>query len=227
MNTFLALVFCFYPLAQEALAAVPAKNVLIVLNEGYRPEEYFTPRKIFEEAGFQVKVAGQYAGEIHPSRKHIQEVPPVKVGLLFDQVDVANFDAVVFVGGNGAWSDFLPNKTVQKILLDSMKRHNTTALICAATGLLATADNLDGSSPHFRGKNVTGYYEVEGLLKRVGEVNFKAGEKEKPFVVVDNNLITGRDPMSAALFGHTVKNSLLQKKEELSKASDLDTPTLF
>lgn len=187
-----------------------ARKVLIVLNEGYRPEEYFEPRKIFDKAGFAVTVAGHYEGKILPSKKHISEVPPVKTDLIFQKVTVADYDAVVFVGGNGAWNEFLPNPAVHKILMASVDQHKLTALICAATGLLATANNLDGAHPQFKGRHVTGFFEVEGILRQVGLVNFDKGAEGKPFVVKDGKLITGRDPMSAELFGQTIASELLK-----------------
>ena len=203
---------CFlsiYLSAPIATGTQKSVQVLMVLNEGYRPEEFFQPKEIFQKAGFTIKVVGHYPGQILPSRPHIQEVPPVPVDLTFDQVSVENFDAVVFVGGNGAWNEFLPNQKVSNILLESVRLNKITALICAATGLLATAGNLNGNNPHFKGKHVTGYFEVEGLLKLVGQVNYDSGIKDQPFVVVDNNLITGRDPISAKLFGEAVKTALL------------------
>lgn len=183
-------------------------KILIVLNQGYRPEEYIEPRKIFEASGFEIKIAGHYLDSIQPSKTHIGEVPPVYPDVLFDKVQVDDFDAVVFVGGNGAWNDFLPNPNVHKILIDSFRHHKITALICAATGLLATADNLNGDSPQFRGAHVTGYFEVAGILKTLGKVSFDSGKKEEPYVVIDGNLITGRDPMSARLFGQAIVDML-------------------
>jgi protease I len=188
--------------------AVAPKKILMVLNEGYRPEEYFVPRKLFDKEGFQVEVAAHYEEDVHPSRKHIAEVPPIKVDVIFDRVSVKDYDAIVFVGGNGAWNKMLPIPSVHKILLDSIREEKITALICASTGLLATADNLDGLHPKFKGRHVTGYYEVEGLLTRVGQVNFEKGDAKKPFVVVDGKLITGRDPLSAELFGKTIVQML-------------------
>ena len=77
-----------------------------------------------------------------------------------------------------------------------------------ATGLLATANNLDGEHPQFKGKRVTGYYEVGGLLKNVGLVNYDKGVAGKPFVVTDGRLITARDPLSAQLFGRTILKAI-------------------
>ena len=199
----LLIIFCC-PLAN----AESSKKILMVVNYGYRPEEYFSPRSLFDIAGFNVKVAAHYEGTVLPSKSHITEVPAVKVDLTFQNVNVNDFDAVVFVGGNGAWNDFLPNPDVHKILLESIRQKKVTALICAATGLLATADNLDGNHPTFKGRHVTGYFEVAGLLKQMGLVNYDSGVAGKPFVVIDQNLITARDPMSAIDFGEAIVAAL-------------------
>jgi len=191
--------------------ASESHNILIVLNQGYRPEEYWAPRRLFDSAKFKVTVAARYAGDVLPSRSHLSEVPPVKADVTFDQVVVKDYDAVVFVGGNGAWNDLLPIPAVHQILLESMKLKKITGLICAATGLLATANNLDGRHPQFSGRHVTGYFEVEGILRQVGRVNYDAGEAGKPYVVTDAQLITGRDPISAQLFGETIVSALKEK----------------
>lgn len=96
--------------------------------------------------------------------------------------------------------------------MSAFQKHKITALICAATGLLATANNLDGEHPQFQGFHVTGYFEVAGLLKYVGKVNYDSGKKDKPNVIVDGNLITGRDPSSAQLFGQTVADAVVKLK---------------
>jgi protease I len=192
----------------KGLFAAQPPHVLMVLNQGYRPEEYFEPRKLFDQAGFVVKVAAHYEGNVLPSKPHLSEVPPIPADLTFDKVAVKDYDAVVFVGGNGAWNDLLPIPAVHKILLESVKQGKVTALVCAATGLLATADNLDGKHPQFKGRHVTGYFEVEGLLRNVGLVNYDGGVAGKPYVVSDGKLITGRDPISAKLFGEAVVSAL-------------------
>ena len=75
-----------------------------------------------------------------------------------------------------------------------------------------TADIFDGDgTPLAKGRHVTGYGEVSGMLKKLGLVQYEGGDPTKPKVVVDGHLITGRDPMSAALFGETIVTSLQKK----------------
>jgi|GEM_PF-1776341 len=204
--------FCLLSCSSFA-QAVNQTRVLMIVDQGYRPEEYFQPRKLFEKAGFSVEVAALVAGVVLPSRSHINEVPPIPVDVTTDRVLVQNYDAIVFVGGNGAWNEFLPNTAIHRILIESIHANKVTALICAATGLLATANNFSGETPQFQGRHVTGYFEVEGILRKLGKLNYDGGTPGKPFVVTDGILITGRDPSSAQIFGETVINQIKSFKK--------------
>ena len=198
--------------ARHAEAAPPKpKRVLMMISEGFFAPEYYEPRKIFEKAGFQITVAGKYSGLVAPDRRNT-EFSPVKVDTTFDKADINQFDALVFAGGNGAWEDFFPNEDVHRILTDAMSKKLLLGLLCSSTGLLAVANNLDGQGkPIAEGRNVTGYQRVEGLLRVLGKVKYDAGEKGKPHVVVDGDLITGRDPISSTLFGETIAKRLGEK----------------
>lgn len=196
--------------AMAADAPRPVR-VLMIVNEGFMAPEFYEPKAAFERAGFTVTVAGKRQGAIPPDARNVG-VPPAQAEVTFEQVDVAQYDAVTFAGGNGAWTDYFPNDRVHQIVTQSLKSGKVTALICASTGLLGVANNYAGSGePLAKGRRVTGYYRVEGLLRNLGQVKYEAGEAGKPHVVVDGNLITGRDPLSSALFGETVTREIRKR----------------
>ena len=181
------------------------KKVLMIINEGFQVDEYFVPRKSFENQKYKIVTASRYGGLVSPGRKYTSQYKPVAADLNFEQVKIEDYDAITFAGGAGAWTDYFPNKTLHQILINSVKRKKmVVGLICAGTGILATANNLDGSTPQFKRRHVTGYGEVSGLLKLQGQVNYENGDLTKPHVVEDENLITGRDPMSSQLFADTI-----------------------
>jgi len=188
-------------------------KVAYFLNEGFKGEEYYTPRKLMEAAGFDVKVVTRYPGFVNPTRTdQANKVPSAKSDFTYDNVNPEKFDLLVFAGGGGAWADYFPNKTIHKILKDAFDRNQWLGLICAGTGVLGTANNLYGDGvPLAKGRHVTGLPEVSGLLIRLGQVNYDKGDLNKPKVVVDGHLVTGRDPMSAQLFGETLVASLQKK----------------
>ncbi len=180
-------------------------KVLMLISEGFYAPEYFVPRKAFEERGYEIVVATRYAIPTAPDRRLINEYPAVTGDITFDKIQVADFDAIVFVGGNGAWEDFFPNEDVHRALNEFMKAGKVVALICSATGLLGVANNLSGEGePIAKGRHVTGYGRVSGILKKLGQVNYDAGVEGVPHVVIDGKLVTGRDPQSSALFGKKV-----------------------
>lgn len=190
-------------LAVSAVLAAPAcadrKKVLVVINEGFNPEEYNRPLDQFNRAGFDVTVAARRVGSIKPSSDSAN-AESVDATLTFEQVDVSKYDGFSFVGGAGAWGDYFGNDAVHKIVRDAMERHKTLGLLGDSAGLLATTDNYDGAHPIAEGRHVTGYYKVAGMLKALGKVNYDAGETGKPCVITDGNLVTARDPMSSSTY---------------------------
>lgn len=201
------------PAPQPAPQPVKVKRerpvrILMLINAGFMPPEYQLPRQLYQAAGFQVTVAAKHLAPISPDARYA-DAPAVRPDLRFDQIVLGDYDALTFVGGNGAWTDFFPNDTVHALLRDALQRNMVTGLLCASTGLLGLAGNYSGQGvPVAKGRRVTGYYRVESLLRELGELRYEAGDPQQPHVVVDGNLITGRDPLSSQLFGETVVQRL-------------------
>ena len=206
------ILFSFIFLLSATTFANEPKKILMIINEGFQVDEYFVPRKVFESQGYKIATASRYGGVVSPGRKYLDQYKPVDTDLSFEQVKVNDYDAITFAGGAGAWTDYFPNKTLHQILLNATQNRNIiVGLICAGTVVLATANNLDGATPQFKGRHVTGYGEVSGLLKLQGQVNYESGDLSRPHVVEDGNLITGRDPMSSQLFAEKIIKRLDSK----------------
>lgn len=210
MRNFLLMILAMTIVATPGWAKASNKKILMMVSEGFYAPEYFVPLKAFEKQGFEVKTAAKTTAPTRPDIRQIIQYPAVEADLTFDQIVVDEYDAIVFAGGNGAWEDFFPNADVHNALVGFMKKDKIVALLCSSTGLLGVANNLDGASPIAKGRKVTGYKRVKGILAKMGEVNYFAGEEGKPFVVVDGKLITGRDPISSELFASTVIKNLLK-----------------
>ncbi|MCD4706017.1 DJ-1/PfpI family protein, partial [bacterium] len=73
------------------------KKVLMVLaKKNFRDEEYLKPRKVLEDQGAEIKIASLEDGEATGFQG-----ARVRIDLLVSDVDIVNFDALVFVGGAG------------------------------------------------------------------------------------------------------------------------------
>jgi protease I len=202
-------VFLAMMIMGSCMADTNTKRVLMMVSEGFYAPEYYVPFEVFKNAGFKITTATKYKRATRPDERQVSTYPSVNADITFAEIKVSDYDAIVFAGGNGAWEDFFPNQDVHKALTDFMKEDKLVALLCSSTGLLGVANNLSGDGhPIAAGRNVTGYKRVKGLLVQMGKVNYSAGEKGLPHVVVDDKLITGRDPISSELFARAVVNKL-------------------
>jgi len=193
----------------SCMANTKSKRVLMMVSEGFYAPEYYIPFKEFKKAGFKITTATKYKRATRPDERQVSSYPAVYGDITFKEINAGDFDAIVFAGGNGAWEDFFPNEKVHNVLKSFMDEDKLVALLCSSVGLLGVAHNLSGDGePVAVGRNVTGYKRVKGLLVEMGKVKYFPGEKGKPHVVVDDNLITGRDPLSSELFASTVINHL-------------------
>ena len=210
MKTLILLLTCIISVAC-AHAQSSQKRILMMVSEGFYAPEYYIPMESFKKQGHLVKTATKYMRATNPDERQKNSYSPAIPDLTFDQINIDDYDAIVFAGGNGAWEDFFPNADVHNVLTKFMKQDKVVALLCSSTGLLGVANNLNGEGePIAAGRNVTGYKRVVGLLKNLGQVNYSGGIEGEPHVVIDRNLITGRDPLSSKLFAEKI----IEKLEE-------------
>lgn len=204
-KVFLLITLTFFALTSSGVQAQP--KVLMMVPDDFMWPEYAEPRKLYEDAGFKVVTAGKYKEAMRPDRRNqrdFRESKPVLVDLSFDEVSVDEFDAITFVAGNGAWHDFFPNQKVHDLVAEAFAKKKWVGLLCASTGLLGLVGSWDGSEPIAKGRSAVGYFRVEGLIRKLGQVTFISGGQKEPGVYVDGNLITGRNPESSRLFGEKV-----------------------
>jgi len=158
------------------------KILMIVAPTGFRDEELLEPKALFEEKGFQVMIAS----------KDVKEAKGmlgarVRIDLDVSKANAADFDAVVFVGGQGS-PVYYDNAKAHEIARKAFENGKILASICLATGILAKAGLVSG-------KKVTGWPDVKGLVEAA---NGKYTGKD---VEVDGRMITGKGPQAARAFG--------------------------
>ena len=171
------------------------KILMVIAPEDFRDEEYQIPRQIFEKEGFQVTVASSRLGEALGSRGMT-----VAVDTVLGATRVAEYDAVVFVGGKGSW-DLFDNPEAHRLARESAASSTTLlCAICSAPGILAKAGVLGG-------KKVTSFEREIALLKEKGA--FFTGN----VVETDGRLITGNGPQAAEAFAKSIVEALKVKQE--------------
>lgn len=170
------------------------KILFVVAFKDFRDEEFFEPKEILEKAGFQIEVAstdrgmacGVNGGE-------------VKVDFLDNEVEVDDYEAVVFVGGAGATRN-IENSRFHKIAREAFEKNKIVAAICIAPLILARSGILEN-------KKVTVW--TSALDRRPIQALKDGGAAyENKSVVIDGNIITANGPQSAKEFGKAILKQL-------------------
>lgn len=171
---------------------VSGKKVLMVLApKDFRDEEYQKPRGILESAGFAVEVASK---EVSEAVGMFGAKATVDKDIA--QVNVDDYDAVVFVGGTGAVVYF-DDQAALSLAKSAFEKGKVVGAICIAPSILANAGILTG-------KKVTAFSSEAGNLQT------KGAQYTGEAVTVDGKIVTARGPEAAEEFGRKLVETLLR-----------------
>jgi len=171
------------------------KIAMIIAFKDFRDEEYFIPRKIFDEAGLEVKVISDKLRTAQGTDG--SEVP---VDIKLSEINVSDFDAIVFIGGQGALTH-LDNEDSYKVVKQTIAQNKILAAICISPAILAKAGVL-------KGKKATVWTSpLNKQAQKVLEQN-NAIFQDEP-AVQDGNIITANGPSAAEEFAKKIVKALL------------------
>jgi protease I len=165
------------------------KAVMIIAFREFRDAEYFIPKEILERAGIEVKTASNKSGTAIGA-----DGGDTKVDLLVSQIDPADFDAIIFVGGPGCL-DALDNEDSYKVARETVSQNKVLAAICISPVILAKAGVL-------KGKRATVWNDFAKTQAKILEKEGAIFE-DKP-VVVDGKIVTANGPEAAKEFGNAI-----------------------
>ena len=159
--------------------------LMIIAPDHFRDEELFETRAEIEKAGLKTVIASTHRGGCIGTKggKAIADIE-------IEKVNSKDYQAVVFVGGNGS-KVYFKNKTAHKIAQEMQQQDKIVSAICIGPVILAEAGLL-------KNKKATVYESEINTIKHLG-ANY-TGEP----VTQDGQLITGNGPSSSRLFGQTI-----------------------
>ncbi len=161
------------------------KALLIIAPQNFRDEEYFYTKEELEKAGVDVTTASR-STETTTGMMGGTAKPDISLS----EVNVDEYDAVLFIGGSGS-AVYFNNATALDIARKADAAGKVVGAICIAPSILANAGLL-------RGKRATAYPSEEANLRA------KGAEYTGEGVTVDGRIITGDGPTSAREFGRAV-----------------------
>lgn len=166
------------------------KVAIIIALRDFQDKEYFGTKEVLEGAGIKTTTVsakketatGAYGGE-------------VKVDLTLDEINIADYDAVVFIGGGGALK-YLDNEVCYKIAKETVKAGKVLGAICISPVILAKAGVLAEKKATVWSSPLD-----KGPIKILKENRAEYLDED---VVVDAKIITANGPSSARKFGEKI-----------------------
>jgi protease I len=178
---------------EEEMATLSEKKiVMIIASNNFRDEELLKPRDVLSKMGASITIASSSLS-IAKGMLGAQ----VKPDILIRDVNVDDYDAIVFIGGAGA-HEYFTNATAHMIAKEAFSKGKILCAICIAPSTLANAGVLEG-------KKATCFSSEAANLKRKG-ANYTGKDVE-----IDGHIITGSGPSAAEKFGLAIAQALAQK----------------
>lgn len=172
------------------------KAVMIIAFRDFRDPEYFIPKEILEKNGVEVKTASNKIGIAIGA-----EGGETNVDLLVSEINVSDFDAVIFVGGPGCLEN-LDNEDSYRVAKEALSQNKVLASICISPVILAKAGVL-------KGKKATVWTDWTKSQAKILKENGAIYEGKS--VVVDGKIITANGPQAAESFGKEILIALTKE----------------
>jgi putative intracellular protease/amidase len=151
----------------------------------------------------------------------------VEESLPLARVSTGDYDAVLFVGGQGPMYTFYEDKRVHELAVEFYEAGKITAVICHATCLLLRA-RLSNGDLLVKGRTWTGFanseedyadeyvkqriqpFRIEDLARALPDTNFIVQGRFRPHAVRDGLLVTGQQQYSGAAAARLIIEALGQ-----------------
>lgn len=181
------------------------KKVAILATDGFEQSELFEPKKALEEVGAEVSIVSLKSGEI----KGWDETDwgkSIKVDLTIDEANSDDFDALQLPGGVMNPDKLRTEEKALNFVKSFFDAGKPVAAICHAPWTLINAGVV-------KGKEMTSYHTIRKDLENAGA---KWVDEE---VVVDNGLVTSRNPNDIPAFNKKMIEEIAEGKHDRKKAA--------
>jgi protease I len=166
------------------------KIVMIIAFKDFQDQEYLVPKKIFQEAGIEIVTASNSLGEAIGSQGN-----EAKIDILIKDINISDYNAVLFIGGYGA-QKYIEDKVCHQVIRTTIENKKILGAICIAPAILAKAGVL---------KNKKATIWNSALDKSAIKILENNGAFFQPdAVVAEDKIITANGPYAAEEFAKTI-----------------------
>ncbi len=187
------------------MADLKSKKVAILATDGFEQSELTSPREALDNAGATTHIVAPEAGKIK-GWKHDKWGDEVAVDITVDQANPSDYDALVLPGGVMNPDQLRTQEPVQKFVRQFFEQHKPVAAICHGPWTLIDAGVVNG-------RKMTSFHTIRRDLENAG-ANWVDEQ-----VVVDNGLVTSRNPNDLDAFNAKLIEEIAEGKHEGQKAA--------
>ncbi|WGD34220.1 type 1 glutamine amidotransferase [Olleya sp. YS] len=180
------------------------KKVAILATNGFEESELKEPMNAFQEAGAEVHIVSENSGTIK-GWKDGNWSNDYNVDKTIHEVSQTDYNALVLPGGVINPDTLRRNDDAVRFVKSFFASKKPVAAICHAPWLLAEADVLQG-------RKVTSYNSIKRDLVNAG------AKWEDSEVVVDEGLVTSRNPNDLPAFNAKLIEEVYEGKHEMQTA---------
>jgi protease I len=180
------------------------KRIAILATNGFEESELSSPREAMINAGFQIDIISEETGNIKAWRNGNWSIE-YKVDKTINEVSAKDYNALLLPGGVINPDVLRRNDDALIFIRDFFKQSKPVAAICHGPQLLIEADVVDG-------RTLTSFNSIRTDLENAGALWV---DEE---VVVDEALITSRNPNDLPAFNDKLIEEIREGKHELQHA---------
>ena len=185
------------------------KSVGIVLApRGSEEVEFTEPKSAVEDAGGSVDVLGIETGEVETVEGDLDPAGSYEIEKSFDEVTVEDYDGLVIPGGTVGADTLRADDTTVEFVNDFFETEKPLAVICHGPWTLVEADVVDG-------RELTSYHSLET------DIRYAGGNWVDEEVVVDEGLVTSRNPDDLEAFCDKVVEEIEEGEHEDRETDDV------
>lgn len=180
------------------------KRIAILATHGFEESELASPKEAMEKEGFKVEIVSLEKGKIKSWDKD-NWGKEYNVDKTLDEVSAKDYNALVLPGGVINPDNLRREEKALVFVRDFFKQSKPVAAICHAAWTLISADVVEG-------RTMTSFKSLKKDLENAGALWV---DKE---VVVDEALVTSRNPDDLPAFNAKVIEEIKEGKHDLQHA---------
>jgi protease I len=181
------------------------KKIAIIATDGVEQVELVEPRKAVEAAGAQTELLSIKSEDIQAMNSDINPADKFSVSKLVADANPADYDGLILPGGTVNADKLRADRDVVGFVQDYFKAGKPVGVICHGPWTLVEADLV-------RGRTLTSYPSLKTDIRNAG------GEWVDEEVVVDQGLVTSRNPGDLPAFTDKIVEEFAEGKHEVASA---------